>query len=126
MGTENISLIFSALLFECQNVGRSAGGGGGGGGGEKDKEKEKSSHSWFKLGSKSSKQEKEEKKSGIHGDRASYLATGSSNNQLGPASTEMVADSFKNDLVQLFILSANRIQPLPLTPHDQLYTIGIE
>ena len=101
MGIENVSLIFSALLFERQNVARTMATDKDNK--DKDKSSSSSSHSWFKLGSKSSKQqEKEEKKSAGYApaDRASYLAAGSSNN-LGAASTEMVADSFKNDLVFL-------------------------
>lgn len=105
MGIENVSLIFSALLFERQNVARTMATDKD----NKEKDKSSSSHSWFKLGSKSSKQEKEEKKSGVHApaDRASYLATGSSNN-LGAASTEMVADSFKNDMVHYSSLTSHQ------------------
>ena len=51
MGIENISLIFSALLFEKENLGKSTTG-----------EKEKGSHSWFKIGK--GKHEKEKQTTG--------------------------------------------------------------
>lgn len=100
MGIENISLIFSALLFEKQNFGKSPTG-------EKDKEKEKGSHSWFKMvkSSISEKLEKSEKsETSLAYDRPNQSG---SNSNIGAPSTEMVADSFKNDMVfyQLLHLS---------------------